>query len=233
MDLFPIEETNLKIKRLQGWVSKNSIYICCLDIYRELENKSSKQHIRNTCKKMDFTEKKYINCDFTPDWTILNKEKSAKQFYMIQKKDLKDFIFKVLKRARKTKSQKLNLFEKFGIPLSEEEIEELRVPIECSVLEIFTKACPFEVVLQYRMGKYRLDAYIPRLRLAIQIDENNHSNYCENEERQYNTAMRDNHIVCIRFTPDEDDPDSSGLELLKIVWNRTLSPDFYQFKQKY
>jgi len=142
----------------------------------------------------------------------------------------------------------VDLISRFNIILSEQELKQMKIPIECSVLDIFTMSCPYPVELQYRVGKYRLDAFIPRLNLAIQVDEETHRWYDQKEEKEYDAVLRDHNIVSIRYRPElhTTPPFSVGnviegelyeqhkhlnaaLRLVAMVWTRTLSPDFRRF----
>ena len=89
-----------------------------------------------------------------------------------------------------------------------------------------------KIEYQYRVGKYRLDAFIPRLHLAIQIDEHGHRGYDPAEEKEYDEVIRDHNIVCIRFNPDQKYAVPAQYELIRLVWERTLSPDFSSFREK-
>jgi very-short-patch-repair endonuclease len=112
-------------------------------------------------------------------------------------------------------------------------VKAIKVPIENEVLDVLHQCIPFKMELQYRIGKYRLDAFIPRLMLGIQIDEGGHQNYNVEEEKEYDEVVRDHNIVCIRFNPDAKYLNPPGMELVRLVWERTLSPDFMTFREKF
>ena len=211
-------------------LSNGSAWFSCVNICRALDNNSSKNHINNKCKKFGKCENKCANKYWDSTQKYWNDMHTANVQLMIHGNRLEQFVTFILKRARKTKSVKLSLYRKFNMDMSREHID---VPIECSVLDVFIKACPFSVETQYRIGKYRLDAYIPRLKMGIQIDEGGHSGYNQEEEKIYDEIIRDHNIVCIRHVPDEVKPLESGLELIRQVWNRTLSPDFNTFSHQF
>ena len=77
--------------------------------------------------------------------------------------------------------------EQLGLNYSTDQI--IKVPIEIEVLDLLIMCCPYEIIKQYRVGKYKVDAYIPRLHLAIQIDEHGHAHYDAEEEKQYDTSL--------------------------------------------
>ena len=235
-----IEQTKIELKlpafpmiqSLKGFMdTQQIIWINCFDVFRYLESTVSQATMKHNCRKYSYIRSCFPNVVWNGSkWESFS---SSTQMEMVSVNDLKNFITGILHRARKTKIQKMDLFKKFNIFLSEEEQHQMKVPIECSVLDVFIRACPFPVDLQYRVGKYRLDAFIPRLKMAIQIDEKGHKSYNQEEEKEYDTIIRDHNIVCIRYVPNENDSLASGLELVNKVWQRTLSPDFSSFLTKY
>ncbi len=200
------------------------------DVYKILENTSGQAHINIFAKKNICIQSKNVNKEWNQ---IENKWESCYLSTIIQsmipEHKLEDIVLLITNKTRKSFSQKVDLCKKLNVVFSE---SALKVPIECSVLDILIKSCPFKVETQYRLGKYKLDAFIPRLRIAIQIDENGHKNYNMEEEKDYDTIIRDHGIVCIRFVPDESQPFESGLKLIANIWNHTMSPDYLDFKTK-
>ena len=222
--------TKLRIK----W-HNNEMWLCCIDVFREMGNSSSRQHVLSLCKGYELN---LHNQQVTHEWNSIDKRweavnPSGSEVGMIHHLDLKPCLLRLSKRSRKTKIEKISLLTKFNITLTDVELRQLRVPIECSVLELFISACPFSLETQYRLGRYKLDAYIPRLKIAIEIDEDGHKSYQPEEEKNYDMYLRDLGIVCIRFIPDENNPVVSATQLINRVWSRTISPDFGAFSQKY
>jgi hypothetical protein len=239
MDLFstippqpPTRLTFRDVKRMRACETGNrtGMWFYCMDVFKALENNSGKNYILQKCSKYDYTCLKKV----THEWDSVNASwmtaSSPDPILMIPARNLQECCLSILHRVRKTCHRKLELLRRFQIELTEEEIKTfIKVPIECAVLDVFVNACPFQVETQYRIGKYRLDAYIPRLKIAIEIDERGHTSYDQGEEKMYNTVLRDHNIVCLRFVPDEKRPVPSGLKLVSMVWRRTLSPDFKTF----
>jgi len=219
-----------EIKKLQGHLSDDgTLFMSCLDIFREIENNSGIANLSTKCRKLPFIVKKLINVELVDNkhWIAIDSKNTFAE--MIPESKLDEFGIQQLTRSRKTRFQKIRLLNKLGI--ISPEAQNIEVPIECSVLDVFSRACPFQVELQYRVGKYRIDAYLPRLKIGIQIDENGHSGYNAAEEKVYDTVLRDHHMVVIRFVPNKNDPVESGLKLINVVWSRTLSPDYSEFKR--
>lgn len=196
-----------------------------LDIYRELENKAAKKHLTNQLKVFDATLTKTLpNCTWnTHDKTWVTELSGTIQEVCVPVDQVSDFVKFALRRVRKTASEKSVLMKRFGL-----DAEEVKGPVECELLCKVKQALPFAMESNYRLGRYRLDAFIPRLRLAIEIDEDGHKNYDTQEENQRAEVLRDHNMVCIRFNPDVE---GDELALIKKIWTRSLSPDFQLFRQ--
>lgn len=205
-------------------------FMSCFHIYKELENSAGKNFIVSKCNKLP-ESKSFETPDFewnyqTQQWDRFgmgkNDIKKKSKLPYIPVEDVAKFILPIVNRARKTKTKKEMLVTKFNLQYL---LDDIKVPIECSLLDDFSKVCPYPIELQYRIEKYKIDAYIPRLKIAIEIDENGHSNYNPNEEKEYESLLRDLHIVCIRFDPTTQ----TIFDLIRLVWTRTLSPDYKSF----
>jgi len=220
---------------IQAVVEKDGFYINTLSIYKELENHSSQIYLR---KKMGTIHaahaafklrKLCLNLEWNSTDTKWEEIVPTEWEWCVSHRDLEAFLKWAQARTRKPLSEKIRLFKKFNIVLSEEDI---KVPIENEVLDVLQQCIPFQMELQYRVGKYRLDAFIPRLRIAIQIDEHGHKNYDSQEEKVYDEVIRDNNIVCLRFNPHGQYTSTPALELVRQVWEKTMSPDFVTFREK-
>ncbi len=236
MDLFGPRTKNNKfpqVNQMKAYCDTTNVWWYCLnDVYKVLENTSGQSHVLKFAKEHECIQLKIINREWNQienKWEIVIPD-TMTSIYMIPNSHFEEIVMVIVNRTRKSLSQKSNVCAKLNVNVLE---SNLKVPIECSMIDIFTKACPFKVETQYRLGKYRLDAFIPRLKIAIQIDENNHTQYDKSEEKEYDTAIRDHHIICIRFVPDKNKELDSALKLLNIVWQRTLSPDFAEFKSSH
>lgn len=201
-------------------------YITCFSIFKELENNASEIYLINRLRKCPVPLKM-----LTPDteWADKvwfdeeNKEKQEK-VSCVNVKNIQEFIEWAQRKTRKNKTQKERLFAKFNI-----EPVTIHVPVENKVMDVLQQCCPYVIETQYRVGKYKLDGFITRLRIGVEIDENGHKNYNENEEKIYEEVLRDHNIVLIRFNPDLHE---NSLTLIRIIWERTLSPDFVSFREK-
>lgn len=60
-----------------------------------------------------------------------------------------------------------------------------------------------EYKLQYACGKYRIDLYIPRYKIAIEVDENGHNNYDKIKETEREDYIKKNLTTkIVRINPD-------------------------------
>lgn len=76
------------------------------------------------------------------------------------------------------------------------EVEAVRIISEC-----FKQ---FEFQTQFSVGKYRIDLYFPEHRIAVECDEENHSDYKKENEKKRESFIKDE-LGCqfVRFNPDE------------------------------
>ena len=62
-----------------------------------------------------------------------------------------------------------------------------------------------EYETQFSVGEYRIDLYLPNLKIAIECDENGHSNRdLEQEFKRQNFIKQQLNCEFIRFNPDDD-----------------------------
>jgi very-short-patch-repair endonuclease len=217
-------------EKLRG-VKRDQGYITCLTVYRELGNHSAQTYLYN---RLRHAQEKGLGAplhQLVPniEWDSKNHAWVDTVFpeweWCVASQDLPGFVKWAQGRTRKGKEEKKRLFAKFLVDIADDEV---KVPIELEVLDLLQQCIPFHMEKQYRVGKYRLDAFIPRLRIAIQIDEGGHKHYQAEEEKIYEEVIRDAHMVLIRFNPDSQ----LATELVKQVWTRTISPDFSCFREK-
>jgi very-short-patch-repair endonuclease len=213
--------------------------LAALHVFRELENQSGQKHLEHRIrgfarKHPEAMYESLPTCAWSGQgWdTSVGQQHCNRMVWFVRYSHLETFVLRALQRSRHTQRKRLFLLSKFNIEV--ENTASLKVPIEVEVLDRLEECCPFRVERQYRIGKYRLDAFIPRLNLAIQVDEGGHQNgnYVPAEELDMDTTLRDRNIVCLRFNPDTSssalDPAS---ELVKLVWAKTISPDYVCYKR--
>ena len=76
---------------------------------------------------------------------------------------------------------------------------------EVDILETISRAFHNEKsIREYSIGKYRIDLYFPKYKLAVECDENNHHNYeILNEKLRELYIQEQLKCTFLRFNPDE------------------------------
>jgi hypothetical protein len=223
-----------KLNYCKRFRSHSSGFFSCQDIFKEIDYKVSHSNIHKIISQLNC---KNIQCKkLCPDLSWNSKSESWDKYpvinqnmYMVSVKDLKEFLLHIVNRMRKNKEDKILLLKKFNIHLTEEETNNIKVPIENHLISLLYKCCPFSIETSYKLGNHIIDAFIPRLRLAIMIDEHGHKNYDFNEEKDYDTLIRDNNMVLFRFNPNEQYLFDVESELIRKIWSLTLSPEMKAF----
>ncbi len=204
-------------------------WLACLDVCRELQHSGSKQYLNGRFRKDSPVP---LQCRIPSlDWngTLWQPLPGIHEAeWMVEHSQLKPFCLWICDRSRKPADERKFLLEKLLITDVEE--SEIKVPIETSLLADLQRCCPYPIKRQYPVGKYRLDGFIERLRLAIQIDEHGHQSYDPEEEKEYNSVMRDHNIVCIRFNPHATK--YPLFDLVRMMWEKTISPDYLAFRER-
>ena len=223
--------------KLYGTEHEGEVYLNCISVMRAVGNRASSTNLRSGIKAQ--TPVPIVSLVSDHEWLAQQaawlpvKNASPRTDYAVALSQLKAFLTWTQQRTRKSSDKKTALFRKFNIELAPEEVRALPIPVETEVIEFLEKVLPFELETQYRVGQYRLDAFIPRLRLGIHIDEHGHRGYNEKDEKKYDTALRDANIECLRFNPHQKYLHGPALELVRRVWNKTLSPAFGAFVQQH
>ncbi len=243
------DENSIKLEkfpfcaRLRGYynVNEGTGYICVKDAFVEIEytggSKSNMSKImKHSIEKGYDCKKLIINCDWNRNGNCWDPRQhignSPEKCWCVNIKNLKPFLLNIANRSRKRKNDKIKLLKKFNIELSKQEESNIKVPIETELIELLSNCSPFSIKTSYKVDNHYIDAFIPRLRLAIMIDEYGHRNYDENEEKEYNTLIRDHNMILFRFNPHEKYIHSAAEELVKRIWSLSISPEVQAFKEK-
>jgi len=189
----------------------------CIDVYKHLQLTLSVRSMHRRFKKFNFVIQRTPNREYNSQTQEFDVLACANSNWMVPLAHLKEFVEDALARIRKPKSVKIALAKSLGVEISADE------PIECGAIEMLMNACPFAMETQYKVGRRKLDAFIPRLRLGVQVDENNHANYDDADEKSYEEELRDANISLIRFVP------GTPADLVRAVWRHTLTPEFRAF----
>lgn len=115
----------------------------------------------------------------------------------IQKADFidKKSLFELISNSSKfTYNKKIELFNHFGI--DEKILKKERKEVKfIEFLEEFLSEYNIKGIKQYPVFNYRIDYYIPELKLAIEYDENDHRNYTY-EEQELRQLKVENELNC-------------------------------------
>jgi very-short-patch-repair endonuclease len=172
----------------------------------------------------------------TPTATTPTSETKEVPPLCLHVEDLPAMVTWFFSTSRKSADTQVRIMRRLFPPTTD--VQTLtRVSIEQTYLSALEEACPFPLVRQYTLDRFRLDAFIPRLRIAIEIDEHGHQGYDPANERAKETVLRDHNIVLLRCNPHVANPHAGAeetqmhsiLKLVRQMWSRTLDPDFKLF----
>jgi very-short-patch-repair endonuclease len=143
------------------------------DVAQILDYKDTDQAIRQHCKKAKSFE--------TVNFTNSNFSSKARTIKIISEAD----VWRLLEKARtKTADEKLEINRFLGLNkntkviLTKPEIEFV------SELEKALKVFDVQSIRQFQVLNFKIDLYLPELKIAIEFDENDHKNYYVEAERQ-------------------------------------------------
>ena len=208
----------------------NSWYLSMPDISRELEHTVQKSYLEQKGRRNDSAIQVIPNYAWDLQHSTWRPCYVDFNVWCIHKDQLLNYISRINNRSRKTESEKLRLLARF-YPKQVKWMQQAKpkIPIETNVVDRLSRISPWELRLSEKLGSYEIDVYIPRLRIAIEIDEHGHKNYDENEEKRRNTYLSDHNIELIRYSPDLNDPVRSCDELLRLLITKLISPAYKSF----
>ena len=147
--------------------------------------------------------------------------------WMIEHSHMQEFLRIWFLRMRLSTVQKQRAWMNLGLKF----LTSCDGAIENDLLEVFIEACPLQVITQYRIGSFRVDAIIRGPKkgwgIAICINEKNHKSYDEHVEKNRLQCIRNEGFDVLIFVPDEKvHPREDGLRLVRCVWSLMLDPTF-------
>lgn len=86
-----------------------------------------------------------------------------------------------------------------------------------TALEDFLKPFDYTLNRQVKCGRYRIDAVIPELNVAIEYDEDSHANYNRRAEEVREEYIRTNYDALIRITDEHNSTYNLGLIVKEIM----------------
>jgi len=211
-----------------GWYS-------CVDIMKELGSKSSVKFMNSKMRRFSVlhgidTEEKPVSKTWISKLGQWKESQSKSPCLMVPGSAVPALVSWSLSTSRKTKSEQSLLLERFG--MGSEALT--RVPIELLLVEELENTCPWIIKRQWYLDKWKMDVYIPDVKIAIQIDENGHGSYDGDDEKQMEQSLRSHGIVLFRFNPDlplEKD-DHVCQRFIREVWRMTACPAVRQHMQR-
>jgi very-short-patch-repair endonuclease len=224
---------------LRGYLDSTGLWwLSCLSIFYHLEDRAGVPNKNDRCRKAGQGKQAFahpLTKGWTPNrrwtgtaWIEEVSDKGAE--WMVQAAHVQAFVLWSLSRRRiASKDDRSRLAAKFGI---QADVTPVPVAVEQSMIDFLKAILPCHVQTQYRLGSYRMDAYIDRFRLAIQIDEHGHSGYNQDDERKMDDKLRDDRICLIRFNPHGRYDVEPKQMLARLVIERLLSPEFLSFRKE-
>lgn len=86
-----------------------------------------------------------------------------------------------------------------------------------TALEDFLEPLGYTLNRQVKCGRYRIDAVIPELNVAIEYDEDSHANYNRRAEEVREEYIRTNYDTLIRITDEHNSTYNLGLIVKEII----------------
>jgi len=213
-----------------------NVFLSCSDVMRELGSRSSVKYVRQKMKSCAGAHGLALS-EMEAGWewsagTWQKLKRAGAKELMMCASDLSNAVRWMLSSRRMTRAEKASAMRRIGLDADSDEVRCNQVPVELLLIEALERVCPFRVIRQFGVGKYRLDAYMERPRLAIQIDEQGHRGYDAEDERDMEDQLREMGIVLLRYNPDSRDPlntESVVDDFIQRVWAKVCSPDMVAY----
>lgn len=179
-------------------------------------------------------DKWYVAKDITNILGIKNGNEYSKFFNQDQKKLIKlidttgrrnlfncinkEAVIKVIGGCRKADENLINdLCKVLDITLQLIRIEKVETAYLQDVIDVLPSS--IEYVREFKIGKYRIDLYLPKYKIAIECDEYGHKGYKDEEIREQFIRQQ---LDCkfVRFNPHEE-----GFSILHVI--KTLLEEIF------
>lgn len=157
----------------------------------------------------------------TPTQRVGNSAKNFAAHKTVMVNDVgavRDLVTYSLRVCQKSAGEKSKIAAVFGIDADVIGSAFVGMPEQDS-LDMLERALPesWHMERQFRVGRYRVDAYFPLQRVAVCCDERGHSAYDSREEEERERFIRRT-LLCaiVRFDPIVDDP-SDGEHFFSLM----------------
>ncbi len=221
------------IENLAGCVEDGRWFIECASIARALDLTTSKRYLARQWKRHATSlglERRSADQEWSKQEGWGSAVTVVPDSFCVPVDRLEQFVRWSLRRRRISATEKQVLGRRFNLAM---QLDDIKEPVEIRLLATLDQCCPWQMLRQYKVGPYRLDAFFPRINLGIEIDEQGHACYDGEEEKKRDQCLRDKNINVIRFNPDAKYEGAPDLELVKRVWTYTESPAYRAFRHMF
>jgi len=146
----------------------------------------------------------------------------SEEHWMVPAEQTGTFLLRLFRKRRVSLAHMLRVFREFGLHVDETLLAQIdwTLPVEQNALEWLRRCLPSDQPLQtqYRVGPYKVDAYLPEYHVAVEIDEGGHERYPSEEEEKRQHTLETHGLQVVRWNPDEEPAEI----LLRRVWQATL-----------
>jgi len=150
-----------------------------------------------------------------------DKPRAVKTPMITSMEHVRDMVATMASRTQQSAEKIKAILESVGLDSSSVKACRYVSMPEKDILDMLSAAMPWKVEQQFKLGGYRLDAYLPEKRVAICCDENGHSEYDSDEEdKREDFIMKTLFCSVVRFDPilkEDEDSTDKFFELLRNV----------------
>lgn len=149
------------------------------------------------------------------------KPRAVKTPMISSMEHVRDMVATMASRTQQSAERIKTILESVGLDANSVQACRYVSMPEKDILDMLSDALPWNLIQQFKLGSYRIDAYIPEKRVAICCDENGHSEYDSDEEdAREDFIMRTLFCSVVRFDPilkADEDTNKKFFTLLKTV----------------
>lgn len=207
-------------------------WISLLDILRVMRTCSlhHMEKIRHRIVAADIVPLQFASSHWTwtrdQGWERLDSSSST---WFLPYTELSTLVGWVIKHSRMSTHRQQWICDTLGMGSSPS--GQIQLCLEEHLVSMLEQVCPYTIQKQYRLERYRLDVYLPEVKLAVEIDERGHQHYDETHEREKEQCIASHGIRLLRLNPHqgsihpnnphltETQLNHMGLTLIRMVWD--------------
>jgi very-short-patch-repair endonuclease len=200
--------------------------------------------VMRTCSlhHMDKIRRRIVGADIVPlqlassHWTWTRDQgwerlDSTSSTWYLPYTELSTLVGWVIKHSRMSTHRQQWICDTLGMGSSPS--GQIQLCLEEHLVSMLEQVCPYTIQKQYRLERYRLDVYLPDVKLAVEIDERGHQHYDATQEREKEHCIASHGIRLLRLNPHqgsihpnnphltETQLNHVGLTLIRMVWEAT------------